>query len=225
MPSLREALAARSPWLSADAIDRLARHEALLGKWNERAGLVSRAALASGLEAHYLDSIFISAFANRCQAEGPVYDLGSGGGFPGLVFACCFPQRGITLYERASVKRAFLEVAAAALGLDKVSVESEPREVKPKGLWLSRATLPPDELFPYLAERMEADSVAVACAGGAGLAIMPRDFEKLGEERYALPGASGGRHVSAWRFVPRGTDPSNETGFPESTGAGKAKRR
>jgi 16S rRNA (guanine527-N7)-methyltransferase len=50
--------------------------------------------------------------------DGPLADVGSGGGLPGLVLAIARPQREVHLIEATARKALFIAEAAQALGLD-----------------------------------------------------------------------------------------------------------
>jgi 16S rRNA (guanine527-N7)-methyltransferase len=75
---------------------------------------------------HVLDSLYV--FRNALFAElnpaniATVADVGSGGGFPGLIMAICYPQWQVTLIESIAKKCNYLESAVSALGLTNVSV-------------------------------------------------------------------------------------------------------
>jgi 16S rRNA (guanine527-N7)-methyltransferase len=75
------------------------------------------------LPEHVADAI---AGAALCVDEppGPLVDVGSGGGFPGLVLAIVLADRPVTLVEANTRKAAFLVRAAKTLGLDHVTVAS-----------------------------------------------------------------------------------------------------
>ena len=71
--------------VSRETITRLLSYQALLGKWQQKINLVGPATLAQFWERHVLDSAQLLALAG---AQRRVWlDLGSGGGFPGLVLA------------------------------------------------------------------------------------------------------------------------------------------
>ena len=57
------------------------------------------------------------AFAEILPLEGRFLDLGSGGGFPGIVIALHGPKRIVHLLDATAKKTAFLRDAAAALGI------------------------------------------------------------------------------------------------------------
>lgn len=101
----------------------MVRHAALLRRWNRRAGLVSDADVAPpALARHYLESVAALDFLGAARA---IVDLGSGGGFPGLVWAAFWPDLPVTLVESARRKAAFLRQAAFEMGLTAVGVHAE----------------------------------------------------------------------------------------------------
>lgn len=64
---------------------------------------------------------------------GPLVDVGSGGGVPGLVLAVLLPARAVTLVESNGRRAAFLRDAAAELGLANVTVLAERAETAARG--------------------------------------------------------------------------------------------
>ncbi|HEY0214534.1 MAG TPA: 16S rRNA (guanine(527)-N(7))-methyltransferase RsmG [Paenirhodobacter sp.] len=105
--------------VSRETIDRLEGYEQLLRKWNTAINLVSPQSLDQIWTRHFLDSaqIFQLAPAECCSWM----DIGSGGGFPGLIIAILAaevrPNLGITLVESDRRKSAFLATVARTLGL------------------------------------------------------------------------------------------------------------
>lgn len=102
------------------AFSQMARHWALLQEANARFNLTAITQQAAAAEKHYLDCLLALPVLDACP--GPFCDLGSGGGFPGLVLAMARPERPATLVEATEKKCAFLEQAAAELGLQQVRV-------------------------------------------------------------------------------------------------------
>jgi 16S rRNA (guanine527-N7)-methyltransferase len=64
--------------------------------------------------------------------DGPLVDVGSGGGLPGLVLAIARPQRRVHLIEATGRKAGFIAAAAAELALD-VEVHAERSEDVARG--------------------------------------------------------------------------------------------
>jgi 16S rRNA (guanine527-N7)-methyltransferase len=76
--------------------------------------------------------------------EGPIVDVGSGGGAPGIPLAAALPDRELTLLEANARKAAFLEDAAA--GFPNVRVVRGRAEQQPTdcfGTALAKALAPP----------------------------------------------------------------------------------
>ncbi len=104
--------------VSRETSERLATYAALLRQWNPKINLVSRATLEDLETRHIADSQQLFDLAPH-----PVQhwvDIGSGGGFPGLVIAICAmdsgsPQR-VTLVESDQRKAAFLRTVIRETG-------------------------------------------------------------------------------------------------------------
>ncbi|WP_370302006.1 16S rRNA (guanine(527)-N(7))-methyltransferase RsmG [Pseudooceanicola sp.] len=104
--------------VSRETMARLEAYAALVRKWNPRINLVSRKSLDALWERHIADSAQIYHLAG----DAPNWlDLGSGGGFPGLVVAILatdlHPDRQVTLIESDTRKATFLRTAIRELGL------------------------------------------------------------------------------------------------------------
>ena len=84
-------------------------------------GVVSKRDLDRLWSRHILDSLRVLACL---PTAGPrVIDVGSGGGLPGIPVAIARPDVTVVLLEARGSRVAFLEMAAASLGLDNVVVE------------------------------------------------------------------------------------------------------
>jgi len=116
--------------VSRETLDRLIAYEALLRKWNAAINLVSPQTLSQVWTRHFLDSAQIFALGPETARHWA--DLGSGGGFPGLVIAVLAaekrPDLAVTLVESDRRKSAFLMTAARELCVS-VTVKSERIEV------------------------------------------------------------------------------------------------
>lgn len=71
---------------------------------------------------HYYDSIYY--FQEYGAPAGRLADIGSGGGFPGIVLGIFYPELDITLIESIGKKCRFLEQAAYELGLKNIKVRN-----------------------------------------------------------------------------------------------------
>ncbi len=76
--------------------------------------------------------------------EGPIVDVGSGGGSPGIPLASALPDREVTLLEANARKASFLErIAADFPNVRVVRGRAEEQEVDSYGVAVARALAPP----------------------------------------------------------------------------------
>lgn len=97
--------------VSRETEDRLDRYIALLRKWQAKTNLVAPSTLPHLWTRHIADSLQLVNLAPSAKRWA---DLGSGGGFPGVVLACAMagtPGAGVHLVERIAKKAAFLREA------------------------------------------------------------------------------------------------------------------
>lgn len=108
-------------WLdvSSDQVEKLIALLDLVGKWNPKINLVSSGSLDQAWERHILDSAQLWAIAP--VSSGIWLDIGSGGGFPGLVIAIlaqhAAPNLRVVLVESDRRKAVFLQEAVRVLKL------------------------------------------------------------------------------------------------------------
>ncbi|WP_146584512.1 16S rRNA (guanine(527)-N(7))-methyltransferase RsmG [Puniceibacterium confluentis] len=118
--------------VSRETVATLEKYVALLLKWNRRINLVSQSTLKDVWTRHVQDSLQLYDLAPEKTAHW--VDLGSGGGFPGLVIAILSrekdPQRRVTLVESDQRKSTFLRQVLRETGV-KATVLSERIEVVP----------------------------------------------------------------------------------------------
>ena len=154
-------------WLnvSRETHSKLQAFLALVIKWNRTINLVSTNSLLDGWTRHMLDSAQLWGAAQIL--DGLWLDMGSGGGFPGLVMAIIAkeqaPNMRISLIEADRRKSVFLSEAARQLSL---TVDVHPDRVERiSGLAASvvsaRALAPLDELLGRAKRHLAAGGVAV----------------------------------------------------------------
>src|SRR6478672_13817197 len=96
--------------VSRETRDRLEALVLTLGRWQKAVNLVGKATLEDIWVRHILDSAqLVPLIPKKAQS---LVDLGSGGGFPGLVLAALRPELNVTLIEADARKGAFLAEAA-----------------------------------------------------------------------------------------------------------------
>lgn len=140
--------------VSRETREKLEIFAALLTQWNERINLVSPRDMLNLWPRHIEDSLQLAALI----APGArVTDLGSGGGFPGLVIAIATQKDGVgspvTLIESDQRKCAFLREAARACGVQATvlasRIEQAPGQVAPADVVTARALAPLDTLLDW----------------------------------------------------------------------------
>lgn len=110
--------------LEAGDSERLGRYLALLLAGNESANLTAIRDPGEAWGKIVLDSLSLLPLLAEIESPEPlrVLDVGSGGGVPGLVLACCMPGGLFTLLDATAKKCSFLVHAAGELGLTNVAV-------------------------------------------------------------------------------------------------------
>ncbi|MCA0273949.1 MAG: 16S rRNA (guanine(527)-N(7))-methyltransferase RsmG [Proteobacteria bacterium] len=105
--------------VSRETFERLEVYEALLAKWNPAINLVAKGTLGEAWSRHFIDSAQVLSLA---PPEARIWlDVGSGGGFPGMVVAIIAaelrPDLSITLVDSDLRKSAFLGEVARNTGV------------------------------------------------------------------------------------------------------------
>jgi 16S rRNA (guanine527-N7)-methyltransferase len=156
--------------VSRETAARLDRFVHLLLQWQEKSNLVGPATLPQLWTRHIADSLQLLALAPNARVW---LDLGSGGGFPGLVIACALAgERGaaVHLVDSNGKKAAFLREAARDLGLPAI-VHGERIEhfSLPIGTHIdvitARALAPLNVLFGYVALLLKTGAQALLLKG------------------------------------------------------------
>jgi 16S rRNA (guanine527-N7)-methyltransferase len=103
--------------VSRETTERLDRLVAMLLRWQRTTNLIAPSTVDQVWTRHVADSLQLLGLAPEARTW---VDLGSGGGFPGLVIACALaarPGSQTHLIESQAKKAAFLREAARTLGL------------------------------------------------------------------------------------------------------------
>jgi len=134
---------------------------ALLQRWTARINLVADQDDAAIWHRHILDSLQLAPLIP--PREGPIVDLGSGAGFPGLVLALV-TGRPTHLIEADKRKAAFLLEATRTLGLHHAQVHPyriEATTPPPAAVVTARALAPLPELLRYAHRLLLPEGVAL----------------------------------------------------------------
>ena len=178
--------------------DLLARFLQTLLDANRRFNLTRITAPAEAVQRHIVEPLAGWARIAPDLPPGPLLDVGSGGGAPGIPLAIAAPQRPVTLLEARGRKAAFLRTAAAALPLPNVTVAEARAETFAHGparesfaLATTRALAPLPIALELLLPFVTPGGLALIYAGPAlprQLAAVAALTEELGGEPLtALP--------------------------------------
>ena len=124
--------------------------------------------------------------------DGPIVDVGSGNGSPGLVLAASLPDREVTLLDSNLRKTAFLERAAADFpNVTVIRARAEEHETDRFGVAVAKALAPPAVALEWVLPLIREGGAAVLWLGpSADLDALSRVSEQLGgslvEERSGL---------------------------------------
>ncbi len=91
----------------------------LFREWNEKINLVSRKDI-DHLEDRHLAHCLAITDRLKLMNGARVLDVGTGGGFPGLIMAICYPQAHFTLVDSIGKKIAVVQDISKRLGLKNV---------------------------------------------------------------------------------------------------------
>lgn len=163
--------------VSRETWDRIDTYCAELLRWNARINLIGRGDEAKVRERHVADSLQLLALMPEGLAPGfggqggaaQAVDLGSGGGFPGLVLAIASGV-GFVLVESDVRKAAFLREAARLVGAPVRVLAARIEAVPPQGAALvtARALAPLPRLLPLVARHLAPGGMALLMKGAGG---------------------------------------------------------
>jgi 16S rRNA (guanine527-N7)-methyltransferase len=151
----------------------------------------------------------LAALGQVRSLGGPVVDVGSGGGAPGIPIAAALPELSVTLLESSARKCAFLlRVAAEFPNVRVVRGRAEEQPLETYQTALARALAPP----PVAAELC----LPLVRAGGAAIVYVGPSAD-LDAARRAAERLNGKLEVEDGLFVFRKTGPT-PPGFPRRPG-------
>jgi 16S rRNA (guanine527-N7)-methyltransferase len=105
--------------VDAGSLTRIARFIDLLDLWNRRVRLTGDRDRRTLVRKHTVDSL---AVVSELPPSGIVADIGTGGGFPGVVLGCVRPDLGLRLIESRRRPASFLAEAIRTIPLPGATV-------------------------------------------------------------------------------------------------------
>lgn len=145
------------PQFSANQQDQIKALFELYKFWNEQINVVSRKDFDSFYERHVLHSLGIAKMI-QFKPGSSVLDIGTGGGFPGIPLAICFPEVKFHLVDSIGKKIKVVEEVANALNLENVTASHQRAEkIKSKyDFVVSRAVTQIDKFLPWVNNKFSA---------------------------------------------------------------------
>jgi 16S rRNA (guanine527-N7)-methyltransferase len=178
--------------------DKLLAFLDLLYKWNKAYNLTAIRDEREAVPRQLLDSLAILPFID----EGPVLDIGSGGGLPGIPLAICRPGLRVTLLDSNSKKTRFLNQAKLELQLGNLDVVHarienwQPDE--PPRIITSRAFASLKQMLDWCAHLLTAQTRLVAMKGQ----YPQQELDEIDDrgleitvQRVSIPGSAAERHI------------------------------
>lgn len=154
--------------VSRETLQRLDIYAELLRKWTSKINLVAASTLDSLWLRHFLDSA--QAFGLAPEGQHWV-DLGSGGGFPGVVIAVMAqdmrPELRVTLVEADQRKATFLRNVLRETGAEGTVVARRVEEIEPlqASILSARALAPLEDLLLFSERHLAKDGCALFLKG------------------------------------------------------------
>lgn len=128
--SLMDALRQQFPNIEAQTWPVLEAWAVLLREWNEKINLISRKDIEF-LEVRHLTHCLAITNHLKLMQGARIMDVGTGGGFPGIVMAICYPQAHFTLIDSIGKKITVVKDLAEKLNLKNVEArQCRAEEVK-----------------------------------------------------------------------------------------------
>lgn len=111
------------PELSSEVHTQLQNYFNFILQNNKSANIVASKTLANADLVHFADSICAAKVVReKLNKSIDLFDIGSGAGFPGMVYAILYSDQKVNLVESDERKARFLALAAQQLNLKNVSV-------------------------------------------------------------------------------------------------------
>lgn len=194
--TLSEGLAALGLDLPAAAQQQLLAFRDLLLKWNRTYNLTALRDPEQAISHHLLDSLAILPHVG----PGPLLDVGSGGGLPGIPLAIARSQLAVSMVDTVQKKATFLQQAAIELDLKNVSAHhARVEEMHGQYAQISSRAFAEIGLFISLTRHLLAPGGRWLAMKGvrpdAELQALPADIAVEAIIPLAVPGLDAERHL------------------------------
>jgi 16S rRNA (guanine527-N7)-methyltransferase len=111
------------PWLDSQKSEKIKQFKSILLKFNDSINLISPNTVKNIDVVHLADCIMAGSFVIERLGDKPTHDLGSGNGFPGIIFGILANEKKFVLVDRDIKKIEFLRHVVNELKLINVACE------------------------------------------------------------------------------------------------------
>ncbi|WP_299286600.1 16S rRNA (guanine(527)-N(7))-methyltransferase RsmG [uncultured Mucilaginibacter sp.] len=127
--------------------------------WNEQINVISRKDIDLLYERHVLHSLGIAKVCSFLPRE-TVFDVGTGGGFPGIPLAILFPETNFHLVDSIGKKIKVVKEVSQAIGLNNVkATHARAEEIDEKfDFVISRAVTQLKDFYPWVKNKFNQQS-------------------------------------------------------------------
>ena len=151
-------------------MDKLLGYLAQMQRWNRTYNLTAIRDPQQMLIQHLFDSLSVVAPLSAALGEAParIYDVGSGGGLPGVVLAIMRPHWSVTCIDAVEKKTAFVRQMSGALALPNLQARHARIETLEPGecnIVTSRAFASLDDFAELAGRHVRNDGTLVAMKG------------------------------------------------------------
>ncbi len=197
LKTLKDGLNRAGVKISESSMEKMTRHYLLLSKWNRKINLTGIIDPMQAAIKHFLDSL---ALLSLFKTEKNLLDMGAGGGFPGVVLACCKPELEILLVESIGKKAHFLREVKRALQLENITIYNGRVEDMPGDetfdLVTGRAVAEPVEFEKLAGNKLRAGGKMAMFLITPPLAI--KGYSLLEDHPYTLPILNEKRRIALY---------------------------
>ncbi len=186
-----------------DHRDQLLLYFKELKKWGKRINLIARETSDEKIiENHFIDSLSLLLVLG--DEEGTLLDVGTGGGFPGLVLAVVQPERNFVLVEPRKKRVSFLQHIIRTLKLQNVEVIDsrleeylEHKDNQTPAFVTSRAVAAPSLFLPMIDSWLEDGAKAILMLARKELlqeiSTFEKSYEVITTKSFSLPFSKASR--------------------------------
>jgi len=196
----QEIITEHFPALNEETINKLITFGEHITFWNDKINVISRKDIEQIIPHHILHSLFIKKLINFTPGT-KVLDLGTGGGFPGMPLAICFPEVEFHLVDARAKKISVINEAIELLELKNVKAEHKRvEEMKEKfDFVVSRAVASVEKLLSWSRPRIN-DKDKNAISNGM-IMLKGGDLEQLKTEM-KIADYYEDFQISEWTSIP-----------------------